>query len=433
MLIYRHGKIRIEKSLDEILDKFNYFEGLNTDSLCELPRLNIWNSAIKKLLKYEPVFNQCLNNTPLSFIKDTRIFIDDEIKRNFYPGISHCQLAPVIRSPINNDSFVLGEFRDFSNGLLLIYDCIQVRCFENYTSLIYEYVHYVFQKAENRQNRPVLNKKGSNQRLNVLILIFDSVSASSFKRSLPITYEFLKGYENFFHFTKHHTVGQNTLPNIVPMLSGRNSDELLGNATFPPPFDDFPFIWKNFSKSNYVTYLNEDWRNSMFNNDKFGFLQSPTDYYLKHFWLALYNSKSSAPNIGNSNNNPCYYDKLYHLLLFDWLREFQQIYGQKDSQNSFGIVKSNEMSHDYLERLAWIDEDLTTLLKDLFTETFLDNTLLILMGDHGHRFHPIRRTFTGRIEERLPFFSMMVPRILLKKNPFLAKILNKNTQSKLFS
>jgi len=449
ILIYQSNQVFYSNSISATAKNFNYDKGFNKElsrlveeirvkdinyykgfkeELCKLPNLKIWETRIRELLKPEPIYDKCKNHTPISYIISRRLYIDEEINVAFYSGnISYCQLAPVIRSTINNDNYILGEFKNFTDGLLIIFDYIQVRCFNKNNTLLYEYVHYVFQ--------PVLKKdsatsKNLNKKLNVLIMIFDSVSDSSFKRSLPKTLKFLKSYKNFFHFTKHHTVGPNTLPNVVPMLSGKRSEELLGNATIPPPFDDFPFIWKNFSKSNYVTYLNEDWRNSMFNNDKFGFLESPTDYYLRPYWLALYNSKSSKPNILNSNSDPCYYEKLYHKLSFDWLREFHQIYGSLETQNTFGILKSNEMSHDYLSRLDWIDDDLTLLLKDLFTEKFLENTLLILMGDHGHRFHPIRQTFTGKLEEKLPFFSMMVPSLLLRKNSFLSEVLNENTKSK---
>jgi len=421
------------KSYYDLLKDINYFKGYKTEKtaekeLCEVPNLDIWEAKIKSLLKPTPVFNKCRKNTPLSYIKDNCLFIDNSIKKKFYlDSIKECRFAPVIRSAIAKDNYILGEFKNFTSGLPMIDECVQVRCYDKSNKLIYDYVHYIIQPVKNNIN---VKEASTNQKLNVLFLIFDSVSSSSFKRSLPKTLNLLKGYDNFFHFTKHHTVGQNTLPNLVPMLAGKSSEDLLGTSTFPPPFDDFPFIWKNFSESNYVTYLNEDWRNSMFNNDKFGFRKSPTDYYLKPFWLAAYNSLSSVPNKQNSNLNPCYYDKLYHHLSFDWLREFQQTYGKSNGPNTFGIVKSNEMSHDYLERLFWIDNDLKALMKELLTETFLNNTLLVLMGDHGHRFHPIRHTFSGKVEEKLPFFSMMVPRRLLNKNPFLSDVLKQNTQSK---
>ncbi len=420
------------KTFYDLLESKNYFLGYKTEKafekeLCQIPSLDIWESKIKEKLKPEPVFNKCRKNRPLTYIKDNSLFIDNSILEKHYSNVKICKFAPVIRSAILKDDYVLGEFRNFISGLLMIDEYIDVQCYDKSETIVYEYVHYIIQPIKVRNN----NKNDSTrQKLNVLIFIFDSVSSSSFKRSLPKTLNLLKGYSNFFHFTKHHTIGQNTLPNLVPMLSGKSSEDLLKNATFPPPFDEFQFIWKNFSESNYITYFNEDWRNSMFNNDKFGFRKSPTDYYLKPFWLAAYNSLSSTPNEQNSNLNPCYYDKLYHHLSFDWLRNFQKIYDKNDGPNTFGILKSNEMSHDYLERLFWIDNDLNAMIKDLLTETFLKNTLMILMSDHGHRFHSIRHTFNGKVEEKLPFFSMMVPQILLDNNPSLSKILKQNTQSK---
>jgi len=422
-------KLKRNKTLYDYLDNFKYFKYFETNKarekdLCQLPDLKIWEYKIRNLLIPQPIFDQCQKNKPLSYIKGKCIFIDETVKNEFYSNnLGVCQLAPVIRSAINQDNYILGEFRNFTSGVAMIDDYVKVRCFDSNSKLVYEYVHYIFHPVKKKQ-------VDSSQKLNVLFLIFDSVSASSFKRSLPKTFKFLKSYNNFFHFTKHHTTGQNTLPNLVPMLSGKTSEELLGKAVVPPPFDDFPFIWKNFSDQNYVTYLNEDWRNSMFTNDKFGFRKSPTDLYLRPYWLAVYDSLSSAPNILNSNSKPCYYDKLYHHLLFDWIKTFQKIHNGNSSQNTFGIAMLNEMSHDYLERLFWIDNDLKALLQDLFTEAFLNNTLLFIMGDHGHRFHPIRHTFSGKIEERLPFFSMMVPKTLLIKNPFLSTVLKTNIKSK---
>ena len=174
----------------------------------------------------------------------------------------------------------------------------------------------------------------------------------------------------------------------------------------------------------------------MFNSLKFGFRSAPTDYYLKPYWLALYNSSSSAPNKLNTNSNPCYYEDFYHNLSFNWLRAFHDEYSIKTNnttkvnQNHFGLLKVNELSHDYLEHLFWVDNDLENLFKDLLSDSFLENTLVIFMGDHGHRFHKIRQTFTGKAEEKLPLFSMLVPKRLLNKNRYLKNVLARNTQSK---
>ena len=165
-------------------------------------------------------------------------------------------------------------------------------------------------------------------------------------------------------------------------------------------------------------------------------------------------SNSYEPTLHNSNEKPCYYDKLLHKLSFDWLKEFEELYSSRDENkvSRFGIVKINEMSHDYLERLFWIDEDLKQLLENLFTESFLNNTLFFLMGktnnksillflnnsktiysvkigDHGHRFHNIRQTFIGKLEEKLPMFGMMVPQVLTNKNQLVREHLRENTKS----
>ena len=105
----------------------------------------------------------------------------------------------------------------------------------------------------------------------------------------------------------------------------------------------------------------------------------------------------------------------------------------KTDQNLFGFFKSNEMSHDYLERLFWIDEDLRLLLQGLFTEAFLESTLFVLMGDHGHRFHEIRHTSAGRLEQKIPFLGVIVPRRLTKMNPVVNDVVEKNSKSKFYS
>lgn len=38
-----------------------------------------------------------------------------------------------------------------------------------------------------------------------------------------------------------------------------------------------------------------------------------------------------------------------------------------------------------------------------------NNTAVLIMGDHGHRFDEIRSTVIGRVEERMPFLSISLP------------------------
>ena len=96
--------------------------------------------------------------------------------------------------------------------------------------------------------------------------------------------------------------------------------------------------------------------------------------------------KSSAPNNQNANLKPCYFDKLFHNLQMDITRQFFNEYipkpGKRNvvNQNFWAQMFMNEMSHDYLERLFWVDDDMVEFLKELLTPAFLENTLVIVMG-----------------------------------------------------
>ena len=164
---------------------------------------------------------------------------------------------------------------------------------------------------------------------------------------------------------------------------------------------------------------------------KYGFRQAPTDYYLRPYWLSLYESSSYEPTRYSFNEKPCYFDKLLHKVSFDWLKDLEQMYLSNKNASKiarFGVIKLNEMSHDHLDRLFWIDDDLEQLLTSLFTPKFMNDTLFILMGDHGHRFHKIRQTFIGKLEVKLPMFGMVIPKRLLDKNEIIRTNLRKNTK-----
>ena len=145
------------KSFFSLLDDVNYFRGYTIDKafekeLCEVPNLDIWETKIKKLLKPTPVFNKCRKNTPLSYIEDNCLFIDNTIKKKFYSDkIKECRFAPVVRSAIAKDNYVLGEFKNFTSGLPMIDECVQVRCYDTSNKLVYEYVHYIIQPVKNNK------------------------------------------------------------------------------------------------------------------------------------------------------------------------------------------------------------------------------------------------------------------------------------------
>jgi hypothetical protein len=207
-----------------------------------------------------------------------------------------------MRNTTVNDNYQLGPFERMLNDSVQLdahnFDFFKVRCFTmdpklvknaillkkkfkkktrfnqfkhvNTKLVIYEYVHFVTRKLKE-------NVSPDDSKFNVMILVLDGVSLSSFKRALPKTLNYLKWFKRqFFLFEKHHVTGENTFQNLVPLLTNLNYKQIrlfskkqvqnftinsynntvnvtskmvtTKKAEIEPPFDDVPFIWKEFKK-----------------------------------------------------------------------------------------------------------------------------------------------------------------------------------------
>lgn len=98
------------------LDNINYFRGIqisqsSINGTCQLPVLIPWNNEAKKLLKITKPYNKCEKHTPLSYIHNNRLFINQTVNTTYYSGaLTDCKLATVVRNSIKKEYYVLGEF-----------------------------------------------------------------------------------------------------------------------------------------------------------------------------------------------------------------------------------------------------------------------------------------------------------------------------------
>jgi hypothetical protein len=123
-----------------------------------------------------------------------------------------------------------------------------------------------------------------DERLSVVILGLDAQSHMNFLRQMPNSYDFLRRNLSTIELHGYTKVGDNTFPNLVPVLTGLSVEELRGKCWRrgrKAHFDSCPFIWKDFGARGYRTSFGEDsvWM-GMFNYEKPGFSRPPTDYYL---------------------------------------------------------------------------------------------------------------------------------------------------------
>ncbi|GFT36793.1 uncharacterized protein NPIL_471631 [Nephila pilipes] len=392
---------------------------------CVLPRLHPLHPSIWNYLS-PPKDIVCKTRRPdLTYISNegNLLFNSTEVQRNGYTvGKNlHCFWSTVLRAGDNqddDDKVVLGEeFPLPENGSSLPFDheVFQARC-KNFAGLpVYDKLHFRI------RNIPQSEKKILKNPVNVLIFGLDSMSRLGFMRLLPHTYQYLTDTLQMTVFRGMNKIGDNTYPNLVALLTGKKAyggglpDESEG-------FDDWPLIWKNYSSAGYNTMWAEDFpQYGLFNYLAKGFRRPPTDHYLRPFWLALEES-----TLLKFSSHMCYGSLPKHLLQMDYVRQFISKY-HNTNRPYFGFSFLADLSHEYLSRVASADDQFEEFFKHLHEFGYLDNTVLIVMSDHGHRFDAIRTTQVGHVEERMPFFAIHIPKTISSKQTEILRTLSLNS------
>ena len=179
------------------------------------------------------------------------------------------------------------------------------------------------------------------------------------------------------------------------------------------PVDNWPWIFKEFEAKRYATLFSEDTPTlASFNYRLHGFTEPPTHHFSRYFWQA---AGGTSPY--------CIHSKPQHLIHFDYIETFFEAYAAKAK---FGFAFLTEISHNSLDNVYLAANDFFQLVKRLHTKNLLNNTMLVVMGDHGFRYGGARSTLQGKLEERLPFLSITLPPWFGKKFPHIVRNLEDN-------
>lgn len=130
-----------------------------------------------------------------------------------------------------------------------------------------------------------------------------------------------------------------------------------------------------------------------------GFRNQPVDHYLRTFYLA------AEPQY-KLHQPYCLGSVPRHAIMLQWMRDFLDAYRD---QLKFSFVFHSEYSHEATNKLQWADSDLRDFLSYMNEKGHLNNSLLVLMSDHGARFQNVRVTEQGKYEERMPFVAVRLP------------------------
>ncbi|XP_011197023.1 uncharacterized protein Lly_3 [Zeugodacus cucurbitae] len=258
----------------------------------------------------------------------------------------------------------------------------------------------------NEDNNPFVSKY-----FNILMFGFDSLSRNAFQRKLPKSYSYLVQDLQAIVLQGYNIVGDGTPQALVPLLTGYTELELPETRTRMPNamnVDVYPMIWKEYARHGYYTSFNEDVPNiGTFTYRMKGFKEQPVDHYLRTLYL-------EAPNMWNCCTQHCIGHQPDHVVMFDYTKNFMLKY--KDSPR-FVFSFHGGLSHDSINLVGAADDDLNSWLRILKDTHILDNTILIMMSDHGNRFAEVRATLQGKQEERLPFFSFTFPKAFQERFP----------------
>lgn len=399
-------------------------EPIFPEQKCQFPRIHPFDQSILNYLSQPKVIACKERIAPLTFIDD-----NDMLKYNLTAVTSqgyvaeklNCDYSDIIRK--NDFEVEYAEPEPISiNGTRMKSDFVYVSCYNFAGIAFYTNVHcHVLPK---KRIVSAWRDFGKNHSMyNALIIGIDSLSRLSFIRNLPKTYKFLIKNLGAFVFRGMTKVGDNTFPNLGAILTGKSvlGNELphIDNPT--GTYDSWPCLWKNFNKSGYATLYAEDRPDiSLFNYLRGGLREPPTHHYMRPFWLAVQSSK-----LHRLSSNLCFGSVPKHLLQLQYVKNFVKKYS-KENCPYFAFSFMVELSHDYASQVASADEDLELFLKDLLQSGYLNRTFLIFLSDHGHRFDPMRATLVGRIEERMPFLAMVVPKTILNSQKNIANNLKIN-------
>lgn len=381
--------------VDEVVDE-NYFV---KTSGCRIVKMDVMNEQIRSFFPSEKPKNIVCGPPALTDSDEKYLWInltEPELKK-FYnissPDQLQCYFTSFTRltdySVVKNDTInplLFGQRSKIDS------EFIQVFCENSNQSQLYVDFHSFFPKK--------IEEERKDEQFNVMILGVDSVSKLNFHRMFNKTSKTILEDLNAVELQGYNKVGDNTYPNLVPLLSGLTADELNGaclssNASIY--FDNCHFIWNDFKRKGFGTLFSEDSAVlSLFNYFKNGFEKQPVDHY---FRTVLHQMEKDISYNKIGNYKLCLGNRRPVDVLFKYIRKFVKT---TLDQPFFSFFWTSSMTHDFINYPTLMDNDLSELLGNIKDEKYLEKTVLFVLSDHGIRFGSFRQTtFQGMVEERL--------------------------------
>ncbi|XP_069104217.1 uncharacterized protein [Argopecten irradians] len=405
-------------------------------SQCVLPDIDPDDPTIMKFYNWHPPPLVCDSSPALTFVDNSGLLKFNESVYNPSNDGGKLKCVYSIVTLVHDFKVKFEAEIAFSEPVDVPADAFVVRCRNPGGQVVYENVHQKIDRKTKEKIRDI--KDESDDDLSVLMFGIDSVSRLAAVRKLPKTVKYITETLGGYMFQGYNKVGDHTFPNLLALLCGKTQFGFK-NVDLDNDFaDKYPFIWYDFEKKGYATMHGEDWPEIATINQvmKKGFDKPPTTHYSRSYWLAMRHIQPMQYTIDQvfmfleskamklrKSSSLCYGNRPNHMLIVDHFKQFVQAYKGK---RKFAFSWLNELAHNYVNFLEYGDNDFMELVKWLHLEGHLNRTVLLFFSDHGSRVDEIRNTYVGRIEDRMPFVSIVIPDVLKKKYPSIAENLRTN-------
>ncbi|XP_013417413.1 uncharacterized protein LOC106178672 [Lingula anatina] len=384
---------------------------------CVYPVLDPYNPEMMAFFEKQPPI-QCEIDENWVYIENGTFRMSKSALKKYGPDIE-CSYRTITRGKTDFE-VERGPRVPFKDGDPLKTDFAVVRCYGRFWKKFETILSGIsFQPYLHARYKPSMLLE-SSMGFNVLMFGFDSVSRMTWIRNLRKSYDYFTKELGGIVLEGYNIVGDGTPQALLPILTGHTEWELPEARRGKPnakQVDGFPWIWKELKKLGYVTQFGEDVSSlNTFQLRMLGFKESPTDHNLRPFFLEgeYYYEKSD-----------CFGAIPVHKNMMNWGRDMFLMYKDKPK---FSFLFHSKYSHGYTSKLQVADDDLLEFLQWLEKGGILDDTILILMSDHGARYSFLRDSVQGKLEERMPFFSFRFPRKFIERYPKAYANVKKNSK-----
>jgi len=284
-------------------------------------------------------------------------------------------------------------------------------------------VHHIEKpKVKTRQQKIYREDKVlvQDRKPSINVLMIDGVSRSSFRRGLKQTSSFLEwihanseeiGFD-VFQFMRYSVIGQNSIFNLTPLVSGRPLKQRRATGSSPEFYHD-SWLWKHANNNGYATlYADEQcpypkhvtpWQSPSF----VGGADQVASVH--HRFGEIY---CSMMNAQYGSDKRCLFGKQAHEYMFDYLDSFFSHYNNTPKFSWSILYEGHEPT---LSILPLLDQDLLAFLRRSITDK---NRVTMLVSDHGLHYGPFTRPpFPGKLDHMFPSLFFLIPTNFLKLHP----------------